>query len=140
VVFRQFPLTNIHANAEQAAEASLCAQAQGRFWDMHDLLFQNQNTLRDVDLKSKAGKLGLDAAAFDTCLDSRRYGSVISEDIRAAAAAGVEGTPALFINGRFLYGSRPLEEISGIIDEELAKKSGSAGQPVSGQQTTGSRK
>jgi predicted DsbA family dithiol-disulfide isomerase len=140
VVFRQFPLTNIHANAERAAEASLCAQAQGRFWDMHDLLFQNQNSLRDEDLKSQAGKLGLDAAAFNACLDSKRFSSTIDEDLRAAAAAGVEGTPALFVNGRFLYGSRPLEEISGIIDEELAKKSIAASQPVSGQQTKGSKK
>ena len=140
VVFRQFPLTNIHANAERAAEASLCAQAQGRFWDMHDLMFQNQNNLRNEDLKNQAGKLGLDAAAFNACLDSKRYGRTINEDLRAAAAAGVEGTPALFINGRFLYGSRPLEEVSGIIDEELAKKSISASRRVSGQQTQGSKK
>jgi predicted DsbA family dithiol-disulfide isomerase len=128
LVFRQFPLTNIHANAERAAEASLCADAQGRFWEMHDLLFQNQSSLRDEDLKSRASKLGLDVAAFNSCLDSKRYGGSINEDVRAASAAGVEGTPALFINGRFLYGSRSKEEVTEIIDEELAKKSTSASQ------------
>jgi len=140
MVFRQFPLTNIHANAQRAAKASLCAQAQGHFWEMHDLLFQNQNSLRDEDLKSWASKLGLDVAAFNSCFDSKRYDDKINEDVRAASAAGVEGTPALFINGRFLYGSRSLQEISDIIDEELAKKSASAGQLVSAPQKAANKK
>jgi predicted DsbA family dithiol-disulfide isomerase len=127
LVFRQFPLTSIHANAQKAAEASLCADAQGHFWEMHDLLFQNQNSLRDEDLKSKAGQLGLDTAAFNTCLDSKQFSGKINEDVRAGSAAGVEGTPALFINGRFLYGSRTAQEISEIIDKELAAQSKSAG-------------
>jgi predicted DsbA family dithiol-disulfide isomerase len=122
LVFRQFPLTNIHANAQRAAEASLCADAQGRFWEMHDLLFENQNSLKDEDLKSRASKLGLDIAAFNACLDSKRYGAKIDEDMRSAAAVGVDGTPALFINGRFLYGSRPFEDIAEIIDQELKGK------------------
>jgi predicted DsbA family dithiol-disulfide isomerase len=122
LVFRQFPLTNIHANAQKAAEASLCAQAQGHFWEMHDLLLQNQGNLRDVELKERANRLGLDLAAFNSCLDSARYGGQIQEDIRAGASAGVEGTPALFINGRFLYGSRPFEDVAAVIDEELKSK------------------
>ncbi len=120
LVFRQFPLTNIHANAQRAAEASLCADAQGHFWEMHDLLFQNQNSLRDEDLRSKANQLGLNMTAFNSCLDSKRFGGKVNEDVRAGSAAGVEGTPAMFINGRFLYGSRSAEEISEIVDEELA--------------------
>lgn len=122
LVFRQFPLTNIHANAHRAAEASLCADAQGRFWEMHDLMFENQNSLKDEDLKGKAGKLGLDLTAFNACMDSKSYDSKINEDVRAATAAGVEGTPALFINGRFLYGSRPFEDVAKIINEELKIK------------------
>jgi len=122
LVFRQFPLTDIHANAQKAAEASLCADAQGHFWEMHDLLFQNQGNLRDQDLKDRASRLGLDVSAFNTCLDSGRYGGKIEEDIRAGSAAGVEGTPALFVNGRFLYGSRPYEEVAKVIDEELKTK------------------
>jgi protein-disulfide isomerase len=105
----------------------LCAEDQGHFWEMHDLLFQNQNNLRDEDLKSRAGQLGLNTAAFNTCLDSKRFGGKVIEDIRAGSAAGVEGTPAMFINGRFLYGSRSTEEISQIIDEELAAKQKTVG-------------
>jgi protein-disulfide isomerase len=122
LVFRQFPLTDIHPNARQAAEASLCANAQGRFWEMHDLLFADQSNLKDEDLKSRASKLGLDTAAFNACLDSKRYNAQIEEDQRAAAAAGVDGTPALFVNGRFLYGSRPFEDVAEIIDQELGGK------------------
>ena len=119
LVFRQFPLTNIHAQAQRAAAASLCAGAQGRFWEMHDQLFQNQSNLRDEDLKNRAGKLGLNTADFDACMSSGRYSKQVEEDIRAGTAAGVEGTPALFVNGRFLYGSRPYEEIAALVDEEL---------------------
>ncbi len=122
LVYRQFPLNNIHPNAQRAAEASLCASAQNHFWEMHDLLFENQNSLKEEDLKDKAAKLGLDTNAFNACLVSTRYDSVIHEDIRAGSAAGVDGTPALFINGRFLNGSRSYEEIAAIIDEELGTK------------------
>ncbi len=122
LVFRQFPLTNIHPNAQRAAEASLCANAQGHFWEMHDLLFENQNSLKDEDLKEKASKLGLDVNAFNACLDSKKYSGQIDEDVKAASAAGVDGTPALFVNGRFLYGAQPFEDVAQIIDEELKGK------------------
>lgn len=122
LVFRQFPLTEIHPHAQEAAEASLCAQAQGHFWEMHDLLFGDQSHLKNEDLKNRAGKLGLDVGAFGACLESARYGNQIKEDLRAGATAGVEGTPALFINGRFLNGSRSYEEVAGIIDEELKSR------------------
>jgi predicted DsbA family dithiol-disulfide isomerase len=122
LVFRQFPLPSIHRFAQKAAEASLCAADQGRFWEMHDLLFQTQDRLKEDDLKEKANKLGLDKAAFDSCLDSSRRRDRVREDIRAGASAGMEGTPALFINGRFLSGSRPFDEIAAIIDEELKTK------------------
>jgi protein-disulfide isomerase len=122
LVFRQYPLTSIHPFAQRAAEASLCAEAQNRFWEMHDLLFQSQNALKEEDLMARAGKLGLDTNAFSACLDSVRIGSLIHEDIRAGAAAGVDGTPTLFINGRYLNGVRPYGEVAAIIDEELKNK------------------
>jgi predicted DsbA family dithiol-disulfide isomerase len=122
LVFRQFPLSEIHPNAKNAAEASLCAWAQGKFWEMHDLLFQDQNNLRAESLRDRADKIGLDVAAFNTCMDSGRYGSQIYEDLHAGAAVGVEGTPALFINGRFIYGAQPYENVVEIIDEELSAK------------------
>jgi len=119
LVYRQFPLIDIHPNARQAAEASLCAAAQNRFWEMHDLLFQGQDALKDEDLRNKADKVGLDSSTFSACLASKQYGALIHEDMRAGAIAGVEGTPALFVNGRFLGGSRSYEEVASVIDEEL---------------------
>jgi predicted DsbA family dithiol-disulfide isomerase len=122
IVFRQFPLTSIHPNAQRAAEAALCAAAQNRFEEMHDSLLQNQNALQEGNLKSRADKLGLDTNAFNACLASARNAALIHEDLRAAASAGVEGTPALFINGRYLNGAQPFEEIAAIIDEELKNR------------------
>lgn len=122
LVFRQLPLASIHPFAEKAAVASLCAEAQGHFWEMHDLLFEDQSKLQDEDLKNKAATLGLDADAFNKCLDSGRFGAMINEDVLAGARAGVDATPTLFINGRFLQGGHPYEEIAAIIDEELTRK------------------
>jgi protein-disulfide isomerase len=119
LVFRQFPLTSIHANAQRAAKASLCAAAQNRFWEMHDLLFRNQNNLTEEFIKSQTKELSLDTNAFNSCLDSAPISTLIREDIRAGSMAGTDGTPALFINGRFLGGARSFEDIAAIIDEEL---------------------
>jgi protein-disulfide isomerase len=122
LVFRQMPLTSIHPLAQKAAEASLCAAVQGRFWEMHDLLFQDQKNIGEDALKKKAGQLGLNQVAFDTCLDGDKSAAQVREDVHAGAAAGVDGTPALFINGRYLNGNRPYEDIAEIIDEELSRK------------------
>lgn len=121
LVFRQFPLFELHSNAEKAGEASLCADEQGKFWPMHDLLFQDQSKLTVDDLKARAAKLSLDSASFNTCLDSGRYAGRIHQDVLAGARLGVSGTPALFVNGRFLSGARPYEEISSAIDDELRR-------------------
>jgi predicted DsbA family dithiol-disulfide isomerase len=86
------------------------------------LLFQTQNNLKEEDLKAKANKLGLDGAVFNSCLDSSRRSQRVREDIRAGAGAGTDGTPALYINGRFLSGNRPFEDIAAIVDEELKTK------------------
>jgi protein-disulfide isomerase len=119
LVFRQFPLTSIHANAQRAAKASLCAAAQNHFWEMHDLLFQNQNSLKEEDIKSRAKDLNLNINAFNSCLDSARISTMIHDDLRAGSMAGVDGTPALFINGRYLGGARSDDDIAAIIEEEL---------------------
>ena len=119
IVFRQFPLLNIHPQALKAAEASLCAHDQGKFWEMHDAMFEDQKGLRVDQLKAKAGALGFDIAAFDECLDSGKYADQISEDLREGSQMGVTGTPAVFINGRFLSGAQPYETFARIIDEEL---------------------
>lgn len=122
VVFRQFPLLNIHPQAQKAAEASLCAFDQNKFWEMHDAMFADQKGLGVDQLKAKAVTLGLDAAIFDECLDSNKYADQVEEDLRAGSRAGVTGTPAVFINGQFLSGAQPFETFAEIIDKELEAK------------------
>jgi protein-disulfide isomerase len=123
IVFRQYPLP-MHPNAQKAAEASLCANEQGKFWEMHDAMFKNQQELAVDNLKSKAAALGLKAETFNQCLDSGKYAAQIQGDIKAGSAVGVSGTPAMFINGRFISGAVPIEQITSVIDDELKRKGG----------------
>jgi protein-disulfide isomerase len=118
LVFRQFPL-EFHKKAPKAAEASLCANEQGKFWEYHDALFKNQQKLEVPELKEHAGSVGLDAAKFAECLDSGKMAKIVSEDQAAGQKVGVNGTPAFFINGQMLSGAQPLDEFKKIIDAEL---------------------
>ncbi len=121
IVFRQFPLA-IHRNARKAGEASLCAADQDKFWEMHDAMFADQKNLGVDALKEKAAQIsGIDSAAFNTCLDSGKHEEVLDLDMSAGAQAGVSGTPAFFVNGRFLSGAVPFENFSELINEELAR-------------------
>jgi protein-disulfide isomerase len=120
-VYRHYPLAN-HPRARPAAEAAQCADEQGRFWAYHDRLFADQTQLDDADLKRHAAELGLDAAQFNACYDSRKYTADIDADVEAGNEAGVSGTPAFYINGRMLSGAQPFEAFKRIIDEELARK------------------
>jgi len=122
LVYRQLPLSDIHPFAEKAGEASLCAADQNRFWQMNRLIFETQNQLAEEDLKAKAAKLNLEPAVFQSCLASGKYASKIKQDQREAFALGIESTPALFINGRLIFGAVPLAEISRIVDEEIRLK------------------
>lgn len=121
LVHRDFPLEN-HPQAFKAAEAGLCAGEQGKFWEMHDDLFRNQDALEVEDLKSYAGKLGLDQEKFDACLDSGRTQSEVLASMNAGARAGVSGTPAFFINGRIITGSESYERFQEVIDHELERR------------------
>jgi protein-disulfide isomerase len=109
-VYRDFPLTSLHQYAEKAAEASECADDQGKFWEYHDLLFANQSAL-DVDsLKSYAAQLGLDTAKFNDCLDSGKQTAEVQKDAQDAKSYGATGTPAFFINGVLVSGALPFED------------------------------
>jgi protein-disulfide isomerase len=122
IVYRQFPLNNLHPHAQKAAEASLCANDQQKFWEFHDSMFSNQRELSVPDLKQRAADLKLDTAMFNQCLDSGRHAAAIQLDIDEGARNGVSGTPALFINGRLLSGNQPYGEIKEVIDDELQRK------------------
>jgi protein-disulfide isomerase len=97
-VFRQFPLVDLHPHAERAAEASEAAGAQGKFWDMHQMLFANQENLSDLFLLGCAQALSLDVARFTDDLASGRYRPKIAEDFISGVNSGVSGTPTFFIN------------------------------------------
>jgi protein-disulfide isomerase len=123
IVFRQYPLP-MHPNAQKAAEASLCANDQGKFWEMHDAMFKNQQELAVDNLKAKAAALGLKADEFNACLDSGKHVPQVQADVKDGSAVGVNGTPAMFVNGRFLSGAVPIEQLSSIIDDELQRHKG----------------
>ena len=97
--FRNFPLANAHPHAEHAAEAAEAAHDQGRFWEMHDLLFEHQDALEDVDLAQYASHLGLDARRLISNVQGETHASRIREDFHSGARNGGNGTPCFFING-----------------------------------------
>jgi len=98
-VFRNFPLSQSHPHAENAAESAEAAGAQGRFWQMHDTLFENQDALKDEDLVRYASELGLDVDRFAAELDSGMYTDAVAEDFSSGVRSGVNGTPTFFVNG-----------------------------------------
>ncbi len=120
LAFRDFPLSTIHAHAEEAAEASRCAEEQGKFWPMHDAMYADQSKLTESDLIETAARLGMDQSSFAACLKSGKYKAAIQQDVEAGTRAGVTGTPTFFINGRFLEGSVPEAQFEKIIDSDLA--------------------
>ncbi len=120
LVFRQFPL-KMHREASRAAEASLCADAQGKFWAFHDLLFSNQSDLSQEALATHANALSLDVSKFGACLDSGAMAAKVQKDLSDGNRAGVDGTPAFFINGLMLSGARPETDFYDVIEAELKR-------------------
>ena len=98
-VFRNFPITTSHPRAEAAAEAAEAAAAQGEFWPMHDLIYEDQRRLRDRDFRDHAERLGLDLERFDRELAEHVYADRVREDFMTGVRSGVNGTPTFFING-----------------------------------------
>ena len=121
IVFRDFPILQLHAQAAKAAEAGACANDQGKFWPMHDLMFANQARLDVTSLKQHAATLGLDAAAFEKCLDSGKHTAEWQKDSADAAKAGVQSTPAFFVNGRPVIGAQPYEAFAEVVNDELGR-------------------
>ncbi len=119
LAFRDFPIQNIHPQAQKAAEAAHCAAEQGKFWEYHDLLFEKQDAIPGTNYAEHAKALGLDVAAFQACVEARKYQEKVERNYAEGVKAGVSGTPAFFINGRLLSGAQPLEAFKAVIDEEL---------------------
>ncbi len=121
VTFMHFPLP-MHTNAPKAAEAAMCADDQGKFWEYHDRLFENQRMLDPLSLVRFAGEVGLDPNAFQVCLDSGKHQADVERDVEAGRKVGMSGTPGFYINGINLSGALPLDVFSEVIDAELARR------------------
>ena len=122
LAFKHMPLS-IHAQAPAAHAASIAAHRQGKFWEMHDKIFENQRDLAAATLERYAREIGIDINQFKTDIASAEVKKQIAEDMKQAEKLGVTGTPAFFINGRFLSGAQPFENFKRVIDAELEKKS-----------------
>lgn len=123
LVWRHHPLS-MHVGAPKTHMASECAAEQGKFWEYHDRLFENQDKLSQPDyLNQLAKELGLDGSRFDTCLKEEKTKDRIDKDLKKARESGVRGTPTFFINGKFLSGARPLADFEKAVSEELKKPS-----------------
>jgi protein-disulfide isomerase len=110
-VYRNFPLEEMHPHAEHAAEAAESADAQGRFWEMHDMLFENQNALEDEDLAEYAVELGLNAKRLISEVRSGAHAARIRKDYRSGEQNGVDGTPAFFVNGEPFEGEPTADDL-----------------------------
>ena len=119
LVFRHFPLEGVHPHALRAAEAAECAGGQGRFWPMHDLLFENQLHLKQPQLFGYAQRLGLDMPRFTAEMDDEIYLQRIREHQRNGDASGVRGTPTFYVNGRLLDVSYGLHALLDAVDAAL---------------------
>ena len=120
LLFRHLPLDGLHPQARSAAEASWCAQDQGKFWEYHDVLFEQAPKAAEDDLKRYAERVGLNTEKFASCLFQSVHHDAVQRDIDEVTKLGMSGTPAFFINGRPLSGAQPFEKFVQVIDEELA--------------------
>ncbi|MDP2910514.1 MAG: DsbA family protein [bacterium] len=121
LVYKHFPL-GFHPNSQKAAEASECADEQGKFWEYHDKLFENQPAGYSLDkFKQWAKDLGLNSGKFNDCLDSGKFAQKVQADFQEGSEKGVNGTPATFVNGQLISGALPYESFKQVIDSILKK-------------------
>lgn len=119
MVYRDFPIDSRHPFARAAAEAANCAKDQGKFWTYHDALFAKQKEIPTLDFVALATGLELDGEAFKECLESGKYKDKIQKDLDGGAGAGVNGTPATFINGQLVSGAQPYAVFKQAIEQAL---------------------
>jgi protein-disulfide isomerase len=119
-VFRNFPITTAHPHAEHAAEAAEAAGAQGRYWEMHDVLYENQRRLSDADLHGYAEALGLDVERFDRELADGVHAPHVREDFLSGVRSGVNGTPTFYIDGVRHDDSYDLETLLAALERAAA--------------------
>ncbi|NTV24392.1 MAG: thioredoxin domain-containing protein [Nanoarchaeota archaeon] len=117
--FNNFPLSKIHPFAQKAAEAGECAREQGKFWEMHDTMFANQEALAVTDLKKYAAGLALDTGRFNQCLDSGAMAGKVTADLNAGVARGVKATPTFFVGTQKIEGALPYSQFKQAIDSQL---------------------
>ncbi len=120
IVFRHLPLP-FHKNAVPAAEASMAAHAQGKFWEFHDKAFANQRALTRENFEKWGQEIGLDMKKFKADLDSGKYKARVEQDRAYAGTVGARGTPAFFINGKLVSGAQPFDNFKKVIDEEIKR-------------------
>ncbi|MFL6502597.1 MAG: DsbA family protein [Nitrososphaera sp.] len=118
-VFRNFPLNYIHPHAQHAAEAAEAAAAQGKFWQMHDYLFEHQKALDDAHLFEYAKKVGLDIDKFKKEMSEHVYAPLINKSLKSGIDSGVEGTPTFFINGERYEDSWDLDTLTSFLNKSL---------------------
>jgi len=127
-VMRENPIQSIHSRAMGAAQAALCANDQGKYWDMHNIMFDNQRELAEENLKAYAATIGLNTDEFNSCFDSKKHEGLVTQDLRDGQTLGIRGTPG-FVLGLtdpkdpnkanftvFLNGAKPLAEFKSAID------------------------
>lgn len=121
LVYKHLPLDTLHPQARRASHASYCAQQQGKFWEFHDVLYQDGSSdSSDASLARIAAAAGLEHAPFERCLASPDAAAVVERDVTQGSELGLTGTPGFFINGRELNGAQPLDAFVRVIEEELA--------------------
>jgi len=120
-VFRNFPLENVHPHAQHAAEAAEAAADQGKFWEMHDRIFEHQKRLRDEDLRAYAADEGLDADRFAVDLAGHTFAARVREDFMSGVRSGVNGTPTFFVNGVRHDGPWDAEDLIAAVERALGE-------------------
>jgi protein-disulfide isomerase len=121
-VFRNFPMNSVHRHAGTAAQAAEAAAAQGKFWEMHDLLYEHQKDLDELEMSQLALQIGLEIYRFDADMGSERFASRVGDDFKSGVMSGVNGTPTFFINGLRYEGEKDYESLKKAIEVAWASR------------------